>query len=161
MRFGSNVRDSANVHLRLPMLEIIILVLVGRHIASIVRKKNRSPVGYVLLMIFAWYGGAICGAMIGTILAELLQIPDGQDMIFVFGGLFIGAISGLGLTYLVACSVPPKARHRDEYDDYEDYDGLPRYGRYEPEDDYDRPRRRRHDDYEDDREGRRRRSYDD
>jgi hypothetical protein len=137
------------------MLEIIILVLAGRHIASIARRKNRSPVGYVLLMVFGWYGAGLCGAFVGGIFAGLLDVPDGPDLAFIVVGFLVGAVSGLGVAYLVVYSVPPLRRPRGDYDDYEDYDDPPR--RRDAEDEFDR--RRERDEY-DDRPRRRRDPYD-
>jgi MFS family permease len=145
------------------MLEIIILVLCGRHIASIAKRKNRSAVGYVILMVLGWYGGAFAGAILGVIVAEASGIRGDDNMGFLIVGLLLGAVSGLGFAYLVVCSVSPLPKRRGaDDDDYDDYDDRPRRRRDYDEDEYDRPRsRRRDEDYDDDRPRRRRRDDDD
>lgn len=147
------------------MLEIIILVLCGRHIASIAKRKNRNPVGYVILMVFGWYGGAFGGAIFGAVLAAAAQSKE--EMLFIIPLLLLGAVSGLGCAYLIVCSVSPLKRPRrgydDEYDDYDDYDLPSRRRDHDYEDgDHDRPRsRRRYVDEDDDRRPRRSRRRDD
>jgi hypothetical protein len=151
------------------VLDIIVLFLVGRHIYTIAKRKNRNPVGYVLLLVFGYFGlGVTCGIV--AILVAGVDPDRGNDNDFIFAalpGVLIGYALGVALAYVVVGAVPPlpKRRYRDDgdYDDYDDYDDHPRRRRrdedaydYEDDrprrrgrdedDDYDRPRRRR-DDY--------------
>lgn len=153
------------------MLDIIILVLVGLHIAKIARRKNRSPVGYVLLLVFSYFGLGIFLGIVSIVVADV--DPDGPDNEFILAaipGLLIGYALAVGLSYIVVCAVPPvpkrRRRYRDaEYDDYDDdnhdrpvrrplrdedpydYDDDRPRRRRDEDDDFDRPRRGRRDDY--------------
>ena len=150
------------------MLDILVLFLVGRHIAAIAKRKNRNPVGYVLLLVFAYFGlGITLG--IGAIVVAGVDPDQGNDNDFILAalpGLLIGYGLGVALAYVVVGAVSPLPKRRSQEDDYDDYDDRPRRGRrdemaydYEDddrsrgrrrdddEDDYDRPRRGRRDDY--------------
>lgn len=144
------------------MLEIIILVLCGKHIASIAKRKNRNPVGYVLLMVGGWYGGAILGAIVGAILGAAAEANEDDFFLFILPFLLLGAACGLGLSYLVVCSVSPLPNRRNEYDDYDDEPRRRRRQDDEYDDHYeDRPSSRRRDEDDEDRPRRRRRVEDD
>jgi hypothetical protein len=163
------------------VLDIIVLFLVGRHIHSIAKRKNRNPVGYVLLLVFGYFGlGITCGIV--AILVAGVDPDDANDKDFILTalpGVLVGYAIGVALAYIVVGAVPPLPKRRSydggEYDDYDDYDRPRRSrrdqdpydyeddrprdrrdeGRYEHDDD--RPRRRRHEDDEDDDRTRRRR----
>jgi hypothetical protein len=142
------------------MLEIIILFVVGRHIASIAKRKNRNPVGYVLLLVGCYFGGAITFGIIGMVMAGAAEAAENEALLVFFMGYLVGAALGVGLAYLIVNSVAPRPRD-SEYDDYDDYDRSRRRRRdeIEDDDDYDRPRSRRWDDdhYDDERPRRSRR----
>jgi hypothetical protein len=134
------------------IVEIIVLVLVGRHIASLAREKKRKPVGYVLLLVGCYLGGAFSFCLLGWVLADAIDADEKVSMALGVMGYLIGVGLGVGLTYLIVWSLPPirKRRRRRRYDD----------------DDYDHPRRRRFDEIEDEEEEHdrlwsRRRDYDD
>jgi hypothetical protein len=148
------------------MLEIIILFVVGRHIASIAKRKNRNPVGYVLLLVGCYFGGAVSFGIAGMVVGNSANAAENEALVFFFMGYLVGAALGVGLAYLIVNSVAPikKRRRRDDYDDqYDDYDDCdrPRRRRHDEiddEDDHDRPRaRRRDDEYDHDRPRRGRR----
>jgi hypothetical protein len=153
------------------VLDIIVLFLVGRHICSIAKRKNRSPVGYVLLLVFGYFGlGVTCGIV--AILVAGVDPDQANDNDFIFAalpGVLVGYALGVALAYIVVGAVPPLPKRRfyddGEYDDYDDYD-RPRRRRDEDPYDYedDRPRGRRDEDsydHEDDRPRQRRRHEDD
>lgn len=127
------------------MLDILILFLVGRHIATIAKRKNRNPVGYVLLLVFSYVGVVFVCAIFAGVIAAANGKGEGELMPFILIGVLIGMVASISLSYIVVCSVSPLKKHR--YDDYDDYDDEPaRRGRYDEGDDYDRPRSRRRED---------------
>jgi hypothetical protein len=138
------------------VLEIIALVLIGKNIAGIAKKKNRSPTGYVLLLVFSWFGCEITGAIAGVIVAEIAQVGDGPDMLIAIGGALVGVAIAVCVSYAVVNAAVPLPRRPSDYDDYDD-EPRPRRRRYEDDDEDDRPRARRDRDdrYEDDRPRRR------
>jgi hypothetical protein len=152
------------------VLDIIVLFLVGRHISAIAKRKNRNPVGYVLLLVFGYIGlGFTCG--VAAILISGIdpdQAADNDLLLTAIPGVLVGYALGVALAYVVVGAVPPlrKRRYHDdgEYDDYDDYDDRPRRRQrdeyaYDYEDD--RPRRRRYEEDEDDDYDRPRRRRDD
>jgi hypothetical protein len=149
------------------VLDILVLFLVGRHIYLIAKRKNRNPVGYVLLLVFAYLGlGVFCGIV--SIVIAGVDPDQGNDndlILAALPGLLIGYVLGLALAYIVVGLVPPvpKRRYRDEeYDDYDDEDRPRRRQRDDDLYDYDddRPRSRRRDDEDDDYDRPRRRRDD-
>jgi hypothetical protein len=143
------------------MLEIILLFVIGKNIASIAKKKNRNPVGYVLILVFGWFVLAFGFGIIGLVLAEGAGGNGDAAIFLILPGFLLGAACAVGLAYLVVGMVSPikKSRRKSDYEDeYDDYDDQPRRRRDEDDDD-DRPRRRR--DEGDDRPRSRRRDEDD
>jgi len=131
------------------VLEILMLFLIGRHIASIVKRKNRSPTGYVLMFVFSYIGAVIVGAIIGAVIAEASGAGEDEALIFMVMGYLLGIGGAICISYLIVCSLSPLKKQR-RYDDYDDYDDEPRRRRRdEDDDDYDRPRSRRRDDDDD------------
>jgi hypothetical protein len=146
-----------------PVLEILVLVLVSIHIYKIAKRKNRSPVGYVLLLIGSYFLAA-CAGGIGGLVVSGARMEDDKEFILAFlPGYLIGAALAVGFSYLVVGMVPPLEKRRD-YDDYDDDDDRPRRRpryredyedegprsrrHHDDDDDHDRPRRRREDNYD-------------
>jgi hypothetical protein len=145
------------------VLEILVLFLVGRHIAGIAKRKNRSPVPFVLLLVGTYLLSACAGGIGGVVVSGARAEDDKEFMLAFLPGYLIGAALAVGFSYLIVGLVPPVAKRR-KHDDYDDYDDdsprRPRYRedyedeeprsrrRYDDDDDDDRPRRRRRDDYE-------------
>jgi hypothetical protein len=151
------------------VLEIILLFVLGKNIAAIARRKNRNPVGYVLLLVFGWFGLGFVFAILAVVIGMAAGMNEDEVLLPAILGYLVGAACAAGLAYLVVGAVSPLRRKRrfDDEDDYDDYEDRPRRRRPrdedpydyddEPddprsrrrprdEDDYDRPRRRR-DDY--------------
>jgi len=143
------------------MLEILMLFLIGRHIAAIVKRKNRNPTGYVLMFVFGYIGAVIFGAIVGGVIAGASGMDEDEALIPIVLGYLIGIGIAICISYLVVCSLSP-LKKQSRYDDYDDYDDEPRRRRrYEDDDNYDRPRSRRRDDDEDEYRPRSRRRDDD
>ena len=107
------------------MLEILMLFLIGRHIASIAKRKNRNPTGYVLMFIFGYIGAAITCAITGGVIASAADVREDDLLPFFILGYFVGIVGAISFSYLVVCSVSPLAKRR-RVGDYDDYDDRPR-----------------------------------
>jgi hypothetical protein len=51
------------------MIEIIVLIWLGRDIGRIAESKGRSKAGYIVMMVVLWFTGEALGAMVGAIFA--------------------------------------------------------------------------------------------
>jgi hypothetical protein len=87
------------------MLEVIIIYLLGKRIAAIVRAKGRSPGGFVAGFVALWIGGEILGVVLG------LLLTDGEGG----GGAYLcalaGAAAGAILGFVIANSASPGLQH--------------------------------------------------
>jgi len=105
------------------MLEILLIVVISKKIAALIKKKGRGPAGYIILFILFWFGGEIIGAVVGlaiTFAQDPRAMNDDFNAVAYFFAL-IGAAIGGGLGYAVACSVPSlKKPRRDDFDDDEE-----------------------------------------
>jgi hypothetical protein len=123
----------------LRVLEIILLVVLGKNIAARARAKNRNPTGYVLVLVFGWFILGFGGGMVTGIVGMAVWGNEDAWLGYFLPGYLLGVASAIGPAYcLIGMTSPLRRRRRD--DEYDDYD-----------DDYDRPRsRRRYDEDEDD-----------
>jgi hypothetical protein len=99
------------------MLEIIVLIVLGKSIARIVRAKGRSPVGYVVTLIGFWFGFELAGGVVGVIVSLIVYPNEDPALIILLPIAWLGAAFGAGLAFLIASSV---SSLHDRYDD--DYD---------------------------------------
>jgi hypothetical protein len=140
------------------VLEILLLFVLGKKIAAIAKEKNRSPVGYVLLLVFGWFILGFGGGVVLAIIAVSGGAKEDDALVAFIPGYLVGVVCAAVLAFTVVKMASPLRRHRggDEYDDYDDYEeesrrrddydnDRPRRGRRDEDDDFDRPRRR--DDY--------------
>jgi len=106
----------------LPVIDIPILILVGRHIARIVQRKNRSPRRYVWLLILAWYGGASLGGYSAGVIDKTAGIGASKQNppVVLICGAILGALAGLVVTYMVVRASRPADQEGAEFEDYED-----------------------------------------
>jgi membrane protein YqaA with SNARE-associated domain len=99
------------------MLEIILIVIISKKIATMLAEKGRSAAGYIVLFIFLWIGGEIIGAIVGTVITGF------NFLAYVFFALLGAAIGGT-IGYLIANSVPalddPRKKALEEFDDEDD-----------------------------------------
>ena len=113
------------------MVEIILIFVIAKKIAAMMKEKNRAPAGYVVLFVVFWVVGEVLGAIVGVV-ATIAANPNGVDDPFpllVFAGAILGAAIGGCIGYAFAASVPAlegvdRARlddYDDEEDDVEDY----------------------------------------
>jgi hypothetical protein len=138
------------------MLEIILVFVISKKIAAMMKEKGRSAVGYILLFIFLWFAGEVVGAIVGVIFSMATNPNALNDGFPVLPWIFalVGAAVGGGIGYTIAAVMPAVQTVEDErwrgegYDDDEDDRRRPaRRGRSDDEEgafeDADRPSERR------------------
>jgi len=86
------------------MLEILLLIWLGRKIAAMAREKGRGPTGYVFMLVGLWVGGEICGMIVGSMLSPG-RPGDFNGMAYIFA--LIGAAAGATATFLIVRSLSP------------------------------------------------------
>jgi hypothetical protein len=102
------------------MLEIILLIVMGKRLGTILRAKGRRPGGYQFLMVIFWFGGEILGAVVGAGIAFLTH-PDVEELPLapIYLMALVGAILGMVSIFAIAKALrpvePPAADGRDEY----------------------------------------------
>jgi uncharacterized protein (TIGR03067 family) len=100
---------------RKSVLEVIILITLGRNIADRARSKGKSGVRAVVLLLVLWFVGEAAGLIAGYLLARLLGGAEWSYPLFCYGliycGALIGAIAGARLAFTIVgpstSSAPP------------------------------------------------------
>jgi hypothetical protein len=111
------------------MLEIVLIVVISKKIAAMLKEKGRSSAGYIVLFVLLWFGGEIVGAIVGTFVTMAGMAPggmnDGFNFVAYIFALFGAAIGGT-VGYLIANAVPPlddpRKKALDVFDDDLDED---------------------------------------
>jgi hypothetical protein len=103
------------------MIDIPILYMASRHIASIARRNNRSPRRYVWLLILAWYGGAFLGGYSAGVIHKAAGGAASESNPPTIAGAAAGALAGLGIVFIVVSSMRPLGRNIGECEDYADF----------------------------------------
>ena len=90
------------------MLEIILLIYLGKSIGAIVRSKGRKPLGFQILLVMLWIGGEFFGGVV----AGVVHAVRHGDVPFEFGiSVYLyalgGAGCGAGFCFLLAYLMPP------------------------------------------------------
>jgi hypothetical protein len=102
------------------MLDIPLLIVTGRHVARMARRKNRSPRRYVWMLILAWYGGAFLGGYSAGVIHKTSGGSASEQNPYLIAGAIAGAFAGLATSYIVVWRLRPFGRDAAEFDDYED-----------------------------------------
>ena len=97
------------------MLEILILIALGKRIAAKARDKGRSGTAYVLLLLGMWLGGEISGGLVVGITEALISGRDEPALGLIYLGALIGATIGAVVAFLIVGALP--AVDRDDEDD--------------------------------------------
>ena len=102
------------------MIDLPLLVLAGRHLAAVARRKGHQPFPYLGLMIFAGYGGALLGGYAAGVVHKAAGGRASDQNPYLIAGAVLGALTGLVVTYLRVFALRPAGPSGAEYDDYED-----------------------------------------
>ena len=77
------------------MLEIVVLFFLCKSLGNKLREKGRTPIGYQLLLIVAWFGAeAVTGFVWGVVAA----IQNGGQPVNLGIGVYVAAIAAAGFT---------------------------------------------------------------
>ena len=90
------------------MLEILILIGLGKRIGSIVRAKGHSAGGYQALLVVLWFVGEIGGGFMGATFAWAVTQrgnDPGISLIYLFA--LLGAVMGAVIAFAIAKSLSP------------------------------------------------------
>jgi hypothetical protein len=127
------------------VLEIILIVVLSKKIAAMMKEKGRNPAGYIVLFVLLWFGCEVIGFIIGAVISvsqDPRAFDQGIDLLSYIIGL-LGAAVGGTTGYLIASAMPPVRRRDWEVD--EDYDDFQRdrHLSHNPEEDWSADRQRR------------------
>ncbi len=85
------------------MLEIFMLRRLCGWLGDKAREKGHGPVPYQVLLVVLWFGGEISGAILGVVLAFMMDANAEGGLLGLF--VIVFALSGVGVavltTYLI------------------------------------------------------------
>ncbi len=87
------------------MIEIFVLVTMGRSIASTVRRKGHQPGPFVLLTVVLWIAGEFGGFFLARAILKL-AMPTSPGCL-LYGFALCGAGLGASIAYWVAAKARP------------------------------------------------------
>ena len=82
------------------MLEILLLIYLGKRIGTMLRAKGRSAGWMQALLVVCWFGGEVAGAVTMIL---LFGVSDGSAYL----GALIGAACGAAVVFIIANSMAP------------------------------------------------------
>jgi hypothetical protein len=88
------------------MLEILLLVFLGKRLGTILRAKGRSAGWMQALLVVCWFGGEIIGGM-AVVVMDQMRGGSGQFDAGVYIGCLLGAIGGTVIVFVIAKSLAP------------------------------------------------------
>lgn len=106
------------------MLEILILIMLGRNIAAKARAKGRSGGWFVVLLLGLWFGGELFGGIAAGVVAMVAMGEAEPPFLPCYLGALVGAAVGAVIAFVIVNSVSP-VRTYGNYDD----DDFEEYGR--------------------------------
>ena len=86
------------------MLEILLLIWLGRKIAAMARERGRSSAGYVLMLVGLWIGGEIAGLIVGFMLVSA-RPGEFNPTAYIFA--LVGAAAGAIAAFVIVNSLKP------------------------------------------------------
>jgi hypothetical protein len=91
------------------MLEIILLIILGKRIGNIVAEKGHRRFPMQLLLVVLWFAGEVGGAIVGGVVETVAA--GGQEPSFLFALLcaIAGAILGAFTAFTIARRMGPVA----------------------------------------------------
>ena len=81
------------------MIELLVLITLGKLISRIMRSKGRAVAPYVVMLLLMWFAGEIAGA-VATIAFTILENPGATDI--SVAGLYLGCLAGAAIGGTIA-----------------------------------------------------------
>lgn len=104
------------------MLEILILISLGRNIAAQARAKGRSGPAYVFLLLGFWFGGEILGAIAAAVISVAVTGEDEPNMLAMYVAALVTAIIGAVIAFKIVGALPPVETEFDEAEPDEEWE---------------------------------------
>ena len=83
------------------MLEILLLIYLGKRIGAIARSKGRTAAWYQVLLCALWFGGEAAGGITGVMLTPSHQVEPGAYL-----AALIGAALGATAAFILVKNLP-------------------------------------------------------
>lgn len=96
------------------MLEIFILIGIGRGMASMADRKGRNKAGYGFLGVVLWILGEILGFVVGVVLVNATDASDIAPLL-IYGCALGGAVIGAVIAFSILGMLPAIPRDDDYY----------------------------------------------
>ena len=106
------------------VIDLVVLPLLGWTIAWMARNRGRSPLWFVLLLVFGWLLVGVCVGVVAVLLTLAAAGPgpkNGELLLMFFPGYYCGAACGAGIAFLTLLIASPRQRPREDVD-YDDFD---------------------------------------
>ena len=84
------------------MLEILFLVGLCKTIGRILERKGRRSGWFKFLVVIAWFGGELAGAVVAAIAAAIMNPQQEPPMGAIYISALVGAGLSVGFVFLVA-----------------------------------------------------------
>jgi hypothetical protein len=82
------------------MLEIILLIALCRNLGNKLRAKARTPWPFQLMLVLAWFGGELVGAVVGVVISG----DEGGCLLYLFA--LMGAAVGAAMVSILVHYLP-------------------------------------------------------
>jgi hypothetical protein len=101
------------------MIEVFVLIALGKNMVRIAHTKQRSGTPFVLLLLACWFGGEFGGGFAAAVVEVIATGRPEPTMGIVYLFALLGAVAGAFLAGQIAKAIPPKRQvwHDEEEDD--------------------------------------------
>jgi hypothetical protein len=86
------------------MLEIIVLINIGKQVAQIASNKGRKPISYVCLLVAFWFGFEFLGGIIFGIAYILVTHKEEPPTYILYVPALLSAVLGAVLAFRITKS---------------------------------------------------------
>ena len=97
------------------MLEIVALLVLSHQIATMARRRGRSPTLFSLLLLALWFSGEVSGAVAAYVVSKAGGWKP--SIAIIYGGALVGAMVGGVTAFLSAKVTAPKGGKYLDIDD--------------------------------------------